>query len=105
MITGDSIENALYVAKKCEIITEEEANIDGIWLTGEQFRRNYNDVNKFKQIKDRLRVIARATAADKMLLVNLIQAAGGKVAMTGKTIADATALREANVGLCMGTGC
>jgi magnesium-transporting ATPase (P-type) len=42
MITGDSIENALYVAKKCEIITEEEANIDGIWLTGEQFRRNYN---------------------------------------------------------------
>jgi magnesium-transporting ATPase (P-type) len=39
------------------------------------------------------------------LLVAGIRQKGGLVGMTGDSIADAEALRKADVGLCMGTGC
>ena len=39
MITGDHIETALYVAKKVGIISEEESNLEGIYMTGQQFRQ------------------------------------------------------------------
>ena len=62
-------------------------------------------MHAFKAVKGRLRIIARATAEDKFLLVAGIKQAGGMVAMTGESVADARALKEANVGLCMGSGC
>ena len=125
MITGDHIEAALHVAKAAGIINEEEAEYEGIYLTGEQFRNpqligeysfqydnekkkheiKFYDLNRFKNVKARLRIIARATADDKLLLVSGIKQAGGLVAMSGESIADARALKEADVGLCMGTGC
>lgn len=46
MITGDHIETALYVAKKVGIISEEEANYDGIYMTGEQFRESIGGYEK-----------------------------------------------------------
>jgi len=52
-----------------------------------------------------LRIIARATAEDKLLLIAGIRQAGGLVGMTGDSVADAMALKEADVGLCMGSGC
>jgi P-type Ca2+ transporter type 2C len=91
-------------------------------MTGEQFRNEiggynkvqseddktiiqFNDMNRFKQVKARLRIIARATAEDKFILINGIKQAGGLVGMSGDSIADALALKEADVGLCMGSGC
>ena len=62
-------------------------------------------MDRFRNVKSRLRIIARATAKDKLLLVSGIKQAGGLVAMSGESIADARALKEADVGLCMGTGC
>ena len=38
MITGDHMQTALHVALKVGIITEEEQNIKGIFMTGDQFR-------------------------------------------------------------------
>jgi magnesium-transporting ATPase (P-type) len=123
MITGDHVESALFIAKAAGIISEEEANYDGIYLTGEQFRKQighfekiwheeqnkyeikFYDMNRFKSVKARLRIIARASAFDKMLLISGIKQAGGLVAMSGESVADARALKEADVGLCMGTGC
>lgn len=52
-----------------------------------------------------MRIIARATAEDKLLLIAGIRQAGGLVGMTGDSVADAMALKEADVGLCMGSGC
>ena len=123
MISGDHIDTCLYVATKVGIISEMEQNLDGIFMTGEQFRAaigeyskvwdptqkkytvHFNDKEKFKRVKGRLRIIARATAEDKFILIAGIKQAGGLVAMTGDSIADATALKEAEVGLCMGSGC
>lgn len=56
-------------------------------------------------MKRRLKIVARATAEDRFLLVTGIKQKGGLVAMTGDSIADAEALKKADVGLCMGSGC
>jgi len=87
MITGDHIDTALHVALEVGIITEEEQHIKGIFMTGEAFRaaiggyervwdhnaERYNivfdDTAAFNKVKSRLRIIARATAEDKFILV------------------------------------
>ena len=52
-----------------------------------------------------MRVLARATASDKLLLVTGLKALGKSVAVTGDGINDVIALQRANVGLAMGSGC
>jgi len=52
-----------------------------------------------------LRVIARATPEDRFIIVCGIKQKGGLVGMAGSSIADAEALKKADVGFCMGSGC
>jgi len=52
-----------------------------------------------------LKIIARATSEEKLILVAGIRMGGGMVGMTGDSISDAEALKTADVGFCMGTGC
>lgn len=123
MVTGDHLETAINVGVNVGIITEAESKIQGFYMTGEEFREQigeyskiwdevkqkytleFRDPEKFKNVKSRLRIIARATPEDKFLLIAGIKEAGGLVAMTGKSVADALALKEADIGLCMGSGC
>ena len=123
MITGDHIDTALHVAIEVGIISREESTLDGIFMTGETFREaigtyekvwdnedkkykvQFHDRNAFDRVKGRLRIIARASAEDKFILIAGIKQAGGLVGMTGDSIADAMALKKADVGLCMGSGC
>lgn len=65
----------------------------------------FDNKAKFDAVKSKLRIIARATAEDKKILISGIRQAGGLVAMSGDSISDAVALKMANVGLCMGSGC
>jgi P-type Ca2+ transporter type 2C len=92
-------------------------------MTGDQFRAaignykmewdpeqkkyliQFEEKEKFNKVKSRLRIIARATAEDKFIFVAGIKQAGGLVGMTGDSIADAMALKRADVGLSMGSGC
>lgn len=46
MVTGDHIETAISVAEKVGIINPEERNINGIDMTGEQFRQKIGEYEK-----------------------------------------------------------
>jgi Ca2+-transporting ATPase len=53
---------------------------------------------------DGVRVVARATAANKLRLVEALKARGHVVAMTGDGINDAPAIKAASIGVAMGRG-
>jgi magnesium-transporting ATPase (P-type) len=122
MVTGDHIDTANAVALKLGLLKVEHLHLGGFSMTGEQFREaigkyqldnsNPEDIKimfeeprKFESIRSTLRVLARCTAEDKQILVSAFKLNNGFVGMTGDSIADAKALRNANVGLCMGSGC
>lgn len=46
MVTGDHIETAKHVALKTGIVSLDECNLEGIALTGEQFRESIGDFEK-----------------------------------------------------------
>lgn len=56
------------------------------------------------EIVPNLRVLARATASDKYLLVVGLKALGHQVASTGDGINDRESVAKADVGLAMGSG-
>jgi len=124
MITGDHIETARAVAIETGILSFEESQEEGVVITGEQFRDAIGVVSKiydpetkeykiefvegrkrFDEIKKTVKVIARSTSEDKFIFVCGIKQKGGLVGMTGDSISDAEALRKADVGFCMGSGC
>ena len=65
----------------------------------------FNNPELFNAVRKKVRIIARASSEDKFVLVAGTKQNGGCVSMTGDGITDAEALRKADVGLCMGTGC
>jgi len=78
---------------------KNEYRIDFMERKGDQAQTSFDVVKK------RLKIIARATAEDRFIMVTGIKQKRGLVGMTGDSIADAEALRKADVGFCMGTGC
>ena len=51
-----------------------------------------------------LHVFGRVTPADKIRLVKLMQRSGDVIAMTGDAVNDAAALKQADIGVAMGSG-
>jgi Ca2+-transporting ATPase len=123
MVTGDHIETARWVAIQCGIIDKEEAYEDGVAMTGDEFQHRiggyervwnettenwdvrFDDDQKFKDVRKKLKIIARTTSEDKFVLVAGTKMNGGLVAVTGDSITDAESLQKADVGICMGSGC
>jgi len=123
MVTGDHIDTAKFVALQTGIINSDELHLEGCAMTGVQFREwigrhqkvwdpqnnefkvEFEDQKKFDDIKRRLKLLARASSEDKFILVSGIKQKGGLVGMTGDSITDAEALKRADVGLAMGSGC
>lgn len=118
------METCRVVAVNAGIITEEESMEPGVVMTGDEFRDAIGKYHKiwdeikqdnrieftegrqrFDQVKKRLRVIARCTSEDKFVFICGIKQKGGLVGMTGESINDAEALKKADVGFCMGSGC
>jgi len=56
----------------------------------------------FNKIKPHLKVLARSSPSDKLILVTGQQDSGGVVAVTGDGTNDAPALTKADVGFAMG---
>jgi calcium-translocating P-type ATPase len=97
MITGDSKDTAIAIAKEVGIFKE-----GNIALTSDELNK-YNDY-ELKNILPNLRLISRALPKDKSRLVRISQELGLVVGMTGDGVNDAPALKKADVGFAMGSG-
>ncbi|KFK39573.1 hypothetical protein AALP_AA3G261900 [Arabis alpina] len=100
MITGDNIFTARAIAVECGILTpEDEMNKEAV-LEGEEFR-NYTQQERLEKV-ERIKVMARSSPFDKLLMVKCLKELGHVVAVTGDGTNDAPALKEADIGLSMG---
>eukprot|EP00286_Rhodomonas_abbreviata_P007986 CAMPEP_0181334288 /NCGR_PEP_ID=MMETSP1101-20121128/26162_1 /TAXON_ID=46948 /ORGANISM="Rhodomonas abbreviata, Strain Caron Lab Isolate" /LENGTH=1182 /DNA_ID=CAMNT_0023444219 /DNA_START=304 /DNA_END=3852 /DNA_ORIENTATION=- len=122
MVTGDNLSTAKAISRKAGILdAAKEASGEEKAMTGEQFRslvlseQNAENPEKhiiqerMDEIWPKLRVLARSTPTDKLVLVTGIQRSRltidgynrQVVAVTGDGTNDAPALKQADVGFAM----
>lgn len=94
MVTGDHPETAKAIAAKVGIKSTKV-------LTGTEISK-MND-GEVKKALEEIFIFARVTPDDKLRLVRLLRENGEIVAVTGDGINDAPALKEAHIGIAMGT--
>lgn len=94
MVTGDHPVTALAIARQLGIAQDEGEVVTGAVLAA----------SKDPALVDRVRVFARVTPLQKLDIVDALQDRGHYVAVTGDGVNDAPALRQANIGVAMGSG-
>ncbi|KAG4385110.1 hypothetical protein AAZX31_12G026400 [Glycine max] len=100
MITGDNVHTARAIAFECGILDDElDYEDEAAVVEGFQFR-NFSHEERMEKI-DKIRVIARSSPFDKLLMVQCLKQKGHVVAVTGDDTNDAPALKEADIGLSM----
>jgi len=131
MVTGDNKVTAIAIAKECGILYDGEENEDPcICMTGPEFfdyiggfiytdtkeqvsimghqdkleYESVKDLEKMKNIRQKLKVLARSRPNDKYVIVAGLRQLGDIVAVTGDGTNDAPALRKADVGFAMNSG-
>ncbi|XP_059660442.1 calcium-transporting ATPase 12, plasma membrane-type [Cornus florida] len=100
MITGDNVFTAKAIATECGILGPDEQATSGEVVEGFEFR-NYTHEERMQKVDD-IRVMARSSPFDKLLMVQCLKQKGHVVAVTGDGTNDAPALKEADIGLSMG---
>ncbi|KAL0295027.1 UNVERIFIED_CONTAM: Calcium-transporting ATPase 12, plasma membrane-type [Sesamum calycinum] len=100
MITGDNVFTAKAIAAECGILDYNQQVASGEVIEGVEFR-NYTPEERMLKV-DGIRVMARSSPLDKLLMVQCLKQKGHVVAVTGDGTNDAPALKEADVGLSMG---
>ena len=94
MITGDHTVTARAIA--------DELGLGPGVITGTELQR-LTDSEVLERLP-RLHVFGRVAPEDKLRLARLMQESGDVVAMTGDAVNDAAALKQADVGVAMGSG-
>ncbi|KAM3326617.1 putative calcium-transporting ATPase 13, plasma membrane-type [Capsicum chacoense] len=100
MITGDNVFTAKAIATECGILHPNLEVDEGAVIEGEEFR-NLTDEARMERV-EKIRVMARSSPFDKLLMVQCLRKKGHVVAVTGDGTNDAPALKEADIGLSMG---
>jgi Ca2+-transporting ATPase len=94
MITGDHTVTARAIADQLELGP-------GL-ITGTELQQ-LSDAEVIERLPN-LHVFGRVAPEDKVRLARLMQEAGNVVAMTGDAVNDAAALKQADIGVAMGSG-
>ena len=97
MITDDHPVTAKAIARALGICNETEVAMTGVELAS-------LDEAVLAERARSTRVYARVSPEQKLRIVNALQFNGEVVAMTGDGVNDGPALRQANIGVAMGTG-
>lgn len=95
MITGDSINTAIAIAKSVGIIDSSDLAIEGKKVDAMTDDELLESVRKYQ-------VYARISPNTKLRIVEALQAQGYIVAMTGDGVNDAPAIQKADIGIGMG---
>lgn len=98
MMTGDNKDTAAAIAKEAGITDEKESLV----LSGDDIGKMTD--REIASALPRLSVVARASPADKLRLVEIAQNEGLVTGMTGDGVNDAPSLKAADVGFAMGSG-
>jgi len=97
LVTGDHLLTAKAVAKELGLKTKKENIIEGRELdalSDEEFQKRVENIE----------IYARAEPKHKMRIIKTWQEKGQVVAMTGDGINDAPALKQADIGVALGSG-
>ncbi|MBK6847258.1 MAG: cation-transporting P-type ATPase [Proteobacteria bacterium] len=100
MITGDLPATARSVARQLDLTAPQSVDQEGVLLSGAEL--DALDDQALAARLDRLRIVARATPAHKLRVLEALQASGKVCAMTGDGINDAPAVKAAAIGVAMG---
>jgi len=95
MITGDHPATAKAIAREVGMWQEGDIAISGPELDA-------MDQQNLEDIVESVRVVARATAAHKLRIVDAFKTRGIVCAMTGDGVNDAPAVKAASIGVAMG---
>jgi len=99
MITGDFVKTAQTVAKRVGIVPPDK---EPVAITG--FEMDKMDDKELFKVAPKVDVYARVVPEHKFRIVKQLQLNGNIVAMTGDGVNDAPALKQADIGVAMGSG-